>query len=91
MRKSPAAKRETMGMTRPVTLEAAARTEWARLTHEIEALRAELRRLVAKPSDLTRDDVLRVSQQLDVLIYAAQRLLGKQDAGQEPANACCWA
>ncbi|MFO7275229.1 MAG: aspartyl-phosphate phosphatase Spo0E family protein [Bacillota bacterium] len=56
---------------------------WARITREIEALRAELYRLVTKASDLTQEEVLRVSRELDALIISAQRALGKR---QEPWN-----
>lgn len=63
-----------------------AREAWARLARKIEALRAKLYRLVTKPSDLTQEEVLRISRELDALILSAQRALGdRQERWDGPA------
>lgn len=48
---------------------------WNHLMKQIERQRSQLRQLIESPNDLSREEVVRISQSLDLLILEAQQAL----------------
>ena len=58
-------------------------SQLANLMKKIELQRSKLRELIQSSADLTRQDVVQLSQDLDLLILEAQALLASDSHNEE--------